>query len=379
MVEKMKIAIVQDGLMCKAGGEQVALAFHNAFPKAPIFTLAYNKRLTFPDFKKADVRPSLMQYISNNENIVKKLFFPLGLLASHLMDLRKYNVILMSTTHCAKYIRVSENAMIFCYAHNPFRLAWYPEEYNISRYGMLGNVVGLVSKGLKMIDKNSIKKVDHLITNSHIVKGRLRQCYTNYTGEITIIPPPVSMANFFLSTAKKEYFLVVSRLEVYKKVDLVVETFNNLGLPLVVVGKGSMEAQLKKLATNHIIFHKDLTSDDLAKIYAGARAFIFPQLEDFGITPLEANASGLPVIAFGEGGVLDTQIPVINGINSKSDATAIFFDEQTVESLTKAIHEYISIEETFSPKALRRHAESFDQEHFIKKIQEFVNLKALQF
>ena len=373
----LNIAIVHDSLSCRGGGEQVALALHKAYPNAPIFTLTYDAVNTYSEFKNAIINTSWFQRISNKEKYVKKFFFPLGIFAATSIDVSDFDIVLMSTTHCAKYVRVNPNALVICYAHNPFRLAWYPNEYkqyNESK-GIKRWLFDKVLYILRIIDKKSIDNVDFLLTNSTIVKQRLRDIYDNYKGEINIIPPPVNVSNFYISEKPKEYFLVVSRLESYKKVDLVIEVFNEIELPLVIVGKGVLEQSLKRAANKNIIFLKDLSNKEIADVYSGAIAFIFPQLEDFGITPLEANASGVPVIAYGYGGVLDTQVPLIDGEESQN-ATAIFFNKQDKSQLKYAIEKFLSFHTKFQPLLLRKHAESFDERHFIEKIQEIINEKS---
>lgn len=372
----MKLAIVQDGLMCRAGGEQVALSFHKAFSESPIFTLAFDPKNTFEDFQTANIVTSWMQYISKKDSIVKRFFFPIGLLAAKSLDLREYDVVLMSTTHCAKYVKTSSKSIVICYSHNPFRLVWFPEEYNqVKKFGNVKKFLfNAIIKYLRRIDKKSIEKVNYLLTNSNNVLSRLVSVYDNYTGEpIEVIHPPVNINKFYISPVRKEYFLVVSRLEYYKRVDLVIETFNQLSLPLIIVGKGELEIELKLKAKNNITFLKDLDSVQLSRIYSEARAFIFPQLEDFGITALEANASGLPIIAFGEGGILETQIEY-NETNS-NNATAVFFTKQTSESLFLAVQKFIKIEYVFNSLFIREHSIKFSEETFINRIRDYVNEK----
>lgn len=209
------------------------------------------------------------------------------------------------------------------------------------------------------------------MTNSREVVPRIQKAY-NPLKPVTVINPPVRCRNFHLSDSIGDYHLLVARFEPYKKVDLVIEAFNKLpDQKLLIVGKGSTETELKKLAKKNIHFLSGLDKELLANCYANCKAFIFPQLEDYGITPLEANASGRPVIAYGRGGVLDTMIPVKNG--TAENCTAIFFDEQTTESLIDAICIYETLQ--FDPVFIRQHAETFDEVHFVKKIKEFVSEK----
>ena len=374
----MKIALIHDHLTCKAGGEQVALTFHKAFPEAPIYTLAFNPEATFPEFKNCDVRTSWFNYITYDESILKKLFFPLGILAMRSIYLDAFDVILISGTHCGKYVRFSPKTIVITYCFTPFRLAWNPHSY--SQYTFANKFEKKVYDGLikilKYFDKKYAKRTNFFIAMTNETKYRI-ECAYNPDKKIEIINPPVNNLNIF-ETPKdnkpKEYFLLVSRLEYYKKVDLAIEAFNKIDGKLIIVGQGSKETELKELSDpSKITFLKNLTTKDLAQIYGNCRAFIFPQYEDYGLTALEANASGRPVIAFRKGGILDTQIEF--NIDKK-DGTAVFFDNQNVDSLIEAIFYFQKIESKFSPNLIRKNAERFSEKEFINSIKTFVKEKA---
>ena len=366
---EFSIAIVQDELIRRGGGEQVTRCFHQAFPAAPIYAIAYQPQSTFPYFAQCDVRTSWFQRIATNEARLKKFFFPLGILAMRQLDVTGYDVVLLSSTHCAKYVKVSPRALVINYCHTPFRLARNPNsyaEYTQSR-GMKRRAFDWLVKTLATIDYQAAQRTDCFIANTSEVSQRIRQAY-RFDKPIEIIRPPVDCAKFFVAARVENYFLVVSRLEHYKKLDLVVEAFNRLGYPLVIVGKGSQENALKQAAKPNISFRGGVSEEELANLYAHCRALIFPQHEDYGITPLEANASGRPVIAYGAGGVLDTMIPV------KSDpgqATAVLFDQQTVDSLIEAIERFERFD--FNPRFIRQHAEKFHETEFIRQIKAYVS------
>jgi glycosyltransferase involved in cell wall biosynthesis len=369
----MKIALVQDGLMCRAGGEQVALCFHKAFPEAPIFTQCYQPHLTFPEFKDCDIRTTWLQHIAKTDDTMKKLFFPLGVWAMQSHDLTAFDVVLMSGTHCAKYVKLRPDALVISYSFTPFRLAWDPESY-----AQYSNSEGLsrfffdsVVNRLRSIDFKAAQRPNFFVAMTEETKERLQKAY-QIKSDIAIINPPVNTANFFISGTPKSYYLVVSRLEYYKKVDLVVDAFNQLGYPLVVVGKGLQAEEIKARAKSNIRFMSGLSAEELGEVYANCRAFIFPQHEDYGITPLEANAAGRPVIAYGAGGVLATQVPLTH---DPSKATALFFKEQTVNDLIASVKEFERVEHLFDPVFIRTHAESFDEAKFIEKIKIFVSSK----
>ena len=363
--------------MCRAGGEQVALCFHKAFPDAPIYTQCYRPELTFPEFKDCDIRTTWLQGIARTDDLMKKLFFPLGVWAMESHDLTEFDVVLMSGTHCAKYVNVRPDALVISYSFTPFRLAWEPQSY--AQYSEAGQVkraaFDAVLTYLRKKDFAFGQRPDYYIGMTDETADRLRKTY-QVSKPIDIINPPVSAEKFHVSNRTKDYFLIVSRLEYYKKVDLAIDAFNTLGYPLVVVGRGLQADEIKARAKENITFRSGLSAGELAEVYAGCRAFIFPQHEDYGITPLEANAAGRPVIAYGTGGVLATQLPVQQDVRK---ATALFFAEQTTDSLIDAVKRFEVIEHEFDSEFIRSHAEQFDEPLFIKRIQEFVKAKWASF
>ena len=357
--------------MRRGGAEQVVLCFHAAFPEAPIYTIAYRPELTYPEFKTCKVIVSSFQPLAKSEKILKALFFPFGLWAMKRLDVTGYDVVLMSSTYSAKYVRMSPNTLVINYCHSPFRLAWYPEsyaEYTHSRglkKWLLKKVIGI----LRSIDFKSAQRTDYFIANTKEMGDKIVETY-HPSRPLTVINPPVASNNFYVSDTVDNYFLVVCRLEYYKRVDIVIDAFNTLGLPLIVVGKGSQLLKLKASARENIQFKSGLSKEELAALYSRCRALVFPQVEDYGITPLEANASGRPVIAYGRGGVLETMIPYES---QQKPATALFFEEQTSESLIKAVTKFSSLH--FDPRFIREHAEKFDSALFISKISAFVHEK----
>lgn len=364
----MKIAIVHDELIRRGGAEQVTLCFHHAFPQAPIYTMVYRPELTYPEFKQCRIVTSWFQKIAVNERIMKKLFFPFGMMAMKQLDVTAYDIVLISSTYGAKYVKVKKNALVINYCHSPFRLAWYPESYIEYTEGtglkkwLLNKVIGILRK----VDYAAALRTDYFIANAREMAEKIRSVYKP-GAEVAIINPPVSCKDFYVSETIDNYYLVVCRLEHYKRVDIVIEAFNALKLPLVIVGKGTQEERLKRLAGKTITFKSGVSREELATLYSKCIAFIFPQIEDYGITPLEANASGRPVIAYGKGGVLETMRPW-KAANEKF--TALFFDRQTPEALIQAIN----LLNNLAPDSgfIRDHALRFDTPAFIQKIQKFV-------
>lgn len=365
----MKIAIVHDKLVCKGGAEQVALSFHNAFPDAPVYTLAYDPENTYPEFKQCDVRTSWFGRIIKSEKNVKRFYFPFGVIAMQQLDVTGYDVVLQSTTHCAKYVKTKPGSLIITYCHNPFRLVFSTESYNGVYYkrGIKKIIYQQAISALKRIDVYFAGKTDWFVTNSNIVKARIKAAYEP-RHDIEIINPSVKCCNFHTSPMVKGYYLIVSRFESYKKIDLVIDTFNKMPDKfLLVVGTGSKKKEIKEKAATNITFLENLNANELADLYANCKAFVFPQFEDYGITPLEANASGKPVIAYGQGGILETMIPYTT---DSLKCTAVFFKQQDQKSLMEAVNLFETL--TFDASFIRAHAELFDEVIFEKKIKDFV-------
>jgi glycosyltransferase involved in cell wall biosynthesis len=368
----MKIAIIHDDLMRRGGGEQVAICFHKAFPKAPIFTSVYQPELTYPDFKKATIYTSWYQKLVKSEKWMKWLFFPFGLLAMKSFKIDdEYDVILISTTYSGKYIKLPPKALVITYCYTPFRLAWNPTSYSeyLNAKGIIKWLFDFVVNTLRKIDKKSSERTNYFVAMTQETKQRIADAYEP-TNAIKVIPPPVNFANYSISDKVGDYYLLVSRLEYYKKVDLAIDAFNELGYKLIVVGRGSKKEELKKRAKDNITFMEGLDNKTLSELYQGCKAFIFPQHEDYGITPLEANAAGRPVIAYRAGGVLETMIPYED---NASKATAIFFDKQEPTSLIDAVR--LSEKLSFDPYFLRENAERFTEEKFIEAVRDFVESK----
>lgn len=370
----MKIAIVHDGLMCVAGGERVALHFHKAFPDAPIYTLCYQPNLTFPEFKDCEVRTSQLQKIAKTNSKMKNLFFPLGILAMKGLDVTEYDVVLMSGTHCAKYVKTNPKALIISYTYTPFRLAWDPTSYgefenaNTFKKTIFKSIVEVLRK----IDFYYSKKVTFFLAMTEETKKRISDSYKP-TSAITIIKPAIDTSQYYISDEIGDYFLIVSRMEYYKKVDLVIDAFNKLGLKLIVVGNGTKKSELKARAKQNITFLEGVSNEELASLYSKCKAFIFPQHEDYGLTALEANASGRPVIAYGAGGILSTMIPMKN---NPKQATALFFDNQSVEELMEAVKKFEAL--AFDTHFIKQHAENFSEQQFIYQIRHFISEKFME-
>ena len=347
----MKVAIVHDYLNQLGGAERVVGTLHQLFPEAPIYTTILDRTKLWPVLQDADIRTSWMQKLPGIKRHFKKYlpFFPS---AVESFDLTEYDLVISSSSAFAKSAITRPDAYHLCYCHTPMRFVWdYKRYIEREQFGFFIRVLlPLVIWMLRKWDVRTASRPNYYVANSSVVAERI----SRYYGEASeIIFPPVEIERFEFSSIDEEYFLVVSRLNPYKRIDLVVDTFNDLGLPLIIIGDGPDRVELEKRAKSNIRFLGRLPDEEVGQYYAKCHAFIFPGEEDFGITPLEANAAGRPVIAFQKGGALDT---VIDG------KTGVFFEEQTLESLKEAVIRSTNIQ--WDKGLLRRHAETFSEAVF---------------
>ncbi|HAE83085.1 MAG TPA: glycosyl transferase [Ktedonobacter sp.] len=360
----MKVALVHDYLNQMGGAERVLMALHDIFPDAPIYTSIYDPQLVDPSFQKMDIRTSFMQKLP----LVTKHhqpYLPFYPFAMESLDLRGYDLVLSSSSAFGKGVITRPETTHICYCHTPMRWCWNYDEYvEREHLGKLARrVLPLLITGLRVWDQSSSMRVDHFIANSPVVAERIQKYYRR---DAVVIPPPVEAQRFTFDpeTQVEEYFLIVSRLIPYKRLDIAIEACNKLQLPLVIVGSGRDLDRLKKMAGPTVRFMGRLSDEDVLYYYAHCRALLFPGEEDFGITPLEAQASGRPVIAYGAGGALAS---VVDGI------TGVFFQKQTVESLTVALASFD--EHKYDPQVIRNHALEFDTPRFHRRILQFIEAK----
>lgn len=360
----MKVALVHDYLNQMGGAERVVMAFHQLFPDAPIYTSIYDPQRVDPAFQKMDIRTSFMQKLPLVTRHHQP-YLPLYPFAMESLDLRGYDLVLSSSSAFAKGVITRPDTMHICYCHTPMRWCWNYREYvERERLGALArSVLPFLITGLRIWDQVSAMRVDHFIANSPIVAERIRKYYHR---DAVIIPPPVEISRFAFdaSTQTEDYFLIISRLVPYKRIDLAIEACNRLQLPLVIIGAGRDIERLKELSGPSIRFLGQLSDEEVLHHYAHCRAFLFPGEEDFGITPLEAQAAGRPVIAYGSGGALAS---VVDGI------TGTFFYEQTVDSLARVLASFN--ERGYDPQTIRNHALEFDLPRFHRRILQFIETK----
>ena len=356
----MKIALVHDWLIHMRGGEKVLEAFAEIYPDATIYTLFSLRSRLSPSLQRMKIKNSILQYFPGIRRYYRWL---LPLLPFFVRTLRIEDCdLVISSSHCvAKGVRIPKRARHICYCHTPMRYLWGFEEVYFKNFPKwLLTIIQPLLNWLREWDVATSRGVDHFFCNSETVRTRIQNTYKRLA---CVIHPPVD-AQFFQrdslpKAGEKDYYLVVSALTPYKQIDLVIEAFNSWERELWIAGDGPERSRYEKLAqTKNIRFLEKVSNERLRCLYVQARGLIFPQIEDFGIVPLEAQACGLPVIAFAKGGVLETV------------KSGVFFYEQTSEAIRRAVLEFES--QRFDPEELRRQALRFDKPEFKNKMKRAV-------
>jgi len=359
----MKIALVHDWLTGMRGGEKVLEALCEIFPSADIYTLVYIKGSVSKIIESKKIYTSFLQNFPNVEKYYR-YYLPLMPFAIEQFDLSGYDLVI-SSSHCvAKGVKVGKNTLHICYCHTPMRYIWDMYEVYFGKDSRANFVTKILMKVLRKPlqnwDINSSKNVNYFVANSFNVKERIKRIYNR---EAEVVYPPVD-TDFFVPSleSKKDYYLTVSAFAPYKKINIVIEASNELGFPLKIIGSGQQEDYLKSLAKNkNIEFLGWVENEKLRYYYQNAKALIFPAEEDFGIVPVEAQACGTPVIAYKKGGALET---VVEG------ETGIFFEEQTPQSVIKAIEKFEKM--SFDKQKIRNNALKFSKQVFVEKIKSLV-------
>ncbi|HWA64609.1 MAG TPA: glycosyltransferase [Candidatus Paceibacterota bacterium] len=358
----MKIAFVHEYLIQFGGAERMLAALSEAFPNAPIYTLMYDERATRGIFKNRQIVTSFLQKFpfAKTQHRLYPLLMPL---AVEQFDFSDYDVVLSLSASFAKGVITKPGTRHICYCLTPPRFLWDNSQRFVEDFGFPWIIrrLGLpLISYLRLWDVQAADRPDVFWSISDFVSARIRKYYGR---PAQVIYPPVSAGSFRVSDAPSDYFLMVGRLVSYKKFDLAIEAFNILGLPLKIAGTGPEFGRLRRLAGPNVEFLGAVSEQRLAELYSRCRALVFPQEEDFGIVPLEAMASGRPVIAYRAGGALET---VAEG------KTGVFFDDQTVESLAAAVRTFRP--EAYDPQICRAQAEKFDTAVFKKKVIEALGL-----
>lgn len=370
----MKIAIVHEWFDSYAGSEKVLEQMLKVYPKADLFAVV--------DFLPQDERgfiqnkkviTTFIQGLPKAKNKFRK-YLPLMPLAIEQLDLRKYDLVI-SNSHCvAKGVITGPNQLHISYVHSPIRYAWdlqqqYLEEANL-QYGLEGWIAKIILHYMRLWDNRTANNVDYFISNSKYIAKRIQKCYRR-TAEV--IYPPVAVHDFTLCLQKEDYYLTASRMVPYKKIDLIVEAFSKmLDKKLVVIGDGTqfekVKSKVKKLENIVLLGYQPF--EVLKEKMQKAKAFVFAAEEDFGIVPVEAQACGTPVIAYGKGGALET---VIN--YDKENPTGIFFKEQTADSIVNTVKIFEKNITLFKPENCRKNAERFSEARFRNEFKQFIENK----
>lgn len=362
----MRTVIVYDRVNKWGGAERVLLALHEIFPDAPLYTSVYDPigapwAKVFPEIKTSFLQK--IPFARSNHEFLGTLM-PL---AFESFDFSEFDLVISVTSEAAKGIRTKPGTLHICYCLTPTRYLWsHNDEY------FKGRTFKAIAKPfvdkLQKWDKIAARRPDKIIAISSVVKNRIKKYYGQNSS--IIFPPAELSINRLIDSNKKNYYLIVSRLVGYKKVDLAIRAFNKLKYPLYIVGSGSEESKLKRIAGNHIKFFGQVDDNKLRELYSGAKALIMPQEEDFGIAAVEAQSYGIPVIAYKKGGAIDTVI---------HEKTGFFFENQTVESLEEAMRRFNSSDyKTIKTSDCIENAKRFSSERFKKELLALINKYSMQ-
>jgi glycosyltransferase involved in cell wall biosynthesis len=351
----LKVALVHDYLNQAGGAEKVVEVFAEMFPGAPIYTSVYDAAAMPDIWRTFDVRTSFLQRMSPRVKFARALvpFYPA---AFELFDLSGYDLVLSSTTTFAKAVVTRPETCHVCYCNNPTRFLWMYHDYvrHERLPAGLRTVLPFVTAPLRVWDFAAAQRPDYFVAGSHNAARRIAKYYRRPSD---VVQPPIDADVFGVSEEIGDFYLVVSRLQAYKRLDLAIEACNRLRLPLHVVGDGPDAGRLRAMAGPTIRFLGRVPDEIVRREFATCLALIFPGEEDFGLTPLEAQASGRPVIAFRRGGALETVEEGLSGV---------FFDEQSVDALVSTLGSFDPT--AFEPGRTRAHALEFDKPAFKQRL-----------
>jgi len=355
---KLNIALAHDSLTQLGGAERVLEALHELYPDAPVFILVLDKKLKLK-YKDWDIRTSWLQILYN---VFPKLkyFLPLIPFAVSSFNFDGYDLVISSSSGFIKNISLPKNGIHINYCHTPARFLWSEPEYiNQEVPRLIRPIAKLCVNLVKKWDYKGAQRVNCIISNSVEVQKRIKLYYNR---DSEVIYPFVDIGFWNKTIEKKDYFLLAGRLQAHKKNDIIVEVFNELGLPLHVVGVGRQQEYLKSIAMKNIVFLGKVSDQQLRNEYSGALGYVYPQIEDFGLMPLEADACGTASLAFGKGGSLET---IISGV------TGEFFHSYDKEEIKKAVLSWDS--KKYQGINLRNQAEKFSKEAFKQSFSDLIN------
>ncbi len=356
----MKIALVHDYLTQRGGAERVFELLCKYFPNADIFTSLYDRENTI-DLKERSVSTTPLQHLPGSAKYFRMLapfYYP----AFRSLDLQAYDLIISSTSSFAKGIKKSATAKHICFCHNVTRFLWdidtYLREY--SEYKKFYPLFEKLLQSMRKLDYKYAQEPDIYIANSSVVGRRIENIYHR---KAIVVNYPIDSENFKFHPKKQNFYLVTSRMLGYKKIDVTIKAFNNLGWPLIIIGDGPEREYLESIAEKNVKFLGYVSDRKRRNLMSKASGIIVTALEDYGLVPIEANASGTPVIAYGKGGILDTQICGITGV---------LFERQTPESLEKALLKAKNIKWDYTE--IKNHALSnFTEKVFFDKVDVIID------
>lgn len=361
----MRVALVQEFLNQYGGSERVLEVFHELFPDATVYTLIYEPSEMPAFYKEWKIIDSPFLKYSFIRRYYKSFFF-IYPIAIEQFDLSNYDLVISNSYSYTHGVFTPVSACHICYCYTPMRFVWvYPQEYRKKIHPALKPFYTLLIHYLAIWDRQASARPDYYLAVSEYVANRIKKYY-NRTA--TVIYPPVNTELFTPADSfdRDDYYLLVSRLVLpHKRPDVVIEAFNKLKLPLIIVGDGTDRKILERRANPNIQFLGKIPDSTLVGLYQRCKAVIFPSEDEFGLVPLEANACGRPVIAFRGGGAIETM---------KENVTCVFFNEQSPEAIIDAVHRFEKIEKEFNPETLRAHALSFSKKVFKEKIKNFIDI-----
>lgn len=352
-----RVAIVHDALVTRGGAERVVLFMMRTWPNADLFTSAYLPDNTYSEFRGHAPRTfRWLSWIRSERQL--KLAWPALIAGFRRLELNGYDTVLCSSTYAAKAVQVSKPTMLNLYCHAPFRLLWSPESYLSDQRRLAKSLAGFGMAPLRAWDRRVTLRANRIATNSRNMAERIESCYGMTPA---VIPAPIDWSVYEAGTDSGSFYLVVSRLNRYKRIDLAIAACNRLRRRLLIVGDGPLRASLTRMAGPTVQFLGRIADVELRTLYRQCRALIFPADEDYGLVPLEAQASGRPVIAFGRGGALETV---------EEGRSGLFFEEQTEDHVVAAIERCEATE--FSSQEIRLGARRFDVSTFSSKLSAFL-------
>jgi glycosyltransferase involved in cell wall biosynthesis len=362
----MKVALIHDWLTGMRGGEKCLEVFCEIFPDADLYTLVYDPDGVSPAIQRMNVITSWIDRLPDAQKYFR-YFLPLFPKTIESFELGDYDLVL-SSSHCVAKGIFPHRALHIAYVHAPMRYVWDQHDayFGSDASSIASAGMALWRRYLQQWDVRSTERVNFFVANSTNVAAKIKRLYGR---EAAVIHPPVDVERFRLCERQEPYYLIVSALVPYKKIDIAIDAFNRLKLPLKIAGEGPVRKKLEKMAQPNIEFLGWLSDEALASLYAACQALIFPGEEDFGIVPLEAQASGRPVIAYGKGGALETVLPLGREIGQP---TGICFKELTAESLVSAVRTFQENRDRFEPAAIRQHASLFSRDRFKAQIRAYI-------